>query len=169
MEFFESDFFYISLWVVFFFAAMDISSHWIHKYLFHGILWKWHESHHIPRKGWFEKNDIFPLIFSIPTMLSLIFGGSLPDPWSNMVLGFGFGVCLYGSIYFVIHDYVAHKRIKALPKLRRFLERRFGTIVYGHRVHHQLSTKDGQGPYALFLGAKQALDKKSYRNKDPLT
>ena len=35
-----------------------------HKYVMHGWGWGWHRSHHEPRTGWFEKNDLYAVVFA---------------------------------------------------------------------------------------------------------
>ena len=54
--------------VVLTFFFMEFVAWFSHKYIMHGFLWTWHESHHKPRKGIFEKNDRFGLVFSIPSI-----------------------------------------------------------------------------------------------------
>ncbi len=40
-------------------AGMEVFAWWAHKYVMHGWGWGWHKSHHEPRSGWFEKNDLY--------------------------------------------------------------------------------------------------------------
>ena len=51
------------------FALMEGVAVFSHKYVMHGFLWCWHESHHLPREGIFEKNDLFAAIFAVPSIL----------------------------------------------------------------------------------------------------
>ena len=46
--------------------GMEMWARWAHRDLWHASLWNLHESHHIPREGPFEKNDIFAITNSIP-------------------------------------------------------------------------------------------------------
>ncbi|MEO5646949.1 MAG: beta-carotene hydroxylase, partial [Chitinophagaceae bacterium] len=55
------------------FLTMEGITWLTHKYVMHGFLWYLHEDHHKPGKGFFEKNDAFFLIFSIPSWLSIMF------------------------------------------------------------------------------------------------
>ncbi|MEM6726668.1 MAG: fatty acid hydroxylase, partial [Bacteroidota bacterium] len=75
-----------------------------HKYLMHGFLWVWHEDHHNPahNEGFFEKNDLFFLVFAIPSACCYIFGSIYADSifWLFFV---GVGISIYGIIYFLIH------------------------------------------------------------------
>ena len=36
-----------------------------HKYIMHGMLWRWHKSHHTVHNHTLEKNDLFALVFSL--------------------------------------------------------------------------------------------------------
>ena len=46
-----------------------------HKYIMHGFLWYLHEDHHQPKyKNLFEKNDLFFVIFALPSSMSIYFG-----------------------------------------------------------------------------------------------
>ena len=46
-----------------------------HKYVMHGFLWYLHEDHHQPRyNSIFEKNDLFFVIFAVPSILLMYFG-----------------------------------------------------------------------------------------------
>ena len=57
--------------------AMEFVAWSAHKYLMHGLLWIWHEDHHKPhyeKEGFFEKNDLFFLIYAIPAVVLLITG-----------------------------------------------------------------------------------------------
>lgn len=123
------------------FIGLEIVSVFIHKYLFHGLLWRIHQTHHQKRKGAFEANDLFSLIFAL-LGLSLLTQTHLPYIW-----GMGLGVTLYGVLYFFIHDLMAHRRFYPLkgPKFLSFW-------IHGHRRHHQKVDKRGQGPWGLFSG-----------------
>ena len=53
-----------------------------HKFLMHGWLWNWHEDHHKPhheKHGFFEKNDLFFMVFAIPSAISYIVGLATPQ------------------------------------------------------------------------------------------
>ena len=46
------------------FVAMEFVSYLAHRYVYHKLLWVLHKSHHVPRKGLFEWNDVFPTFFA---------------------------------------------------------------------------------------------------------
>jgi len=46
------------------FVFMEGVAWFLHKYVMHGVGWYLHEDHHRPRKGRFEKNDVFSIFFA---------------------------------------------------------------------------------------------------------
>jgi len=78
-----------------------------HKFVMHGWMWYFHEDHHQPRGGFFEKNDAFFLIFAVPSCLMIVFGSMAAFDWRFFV---GIGILLYGVSYFLIHDVLIHQR-----------------------------------------------------------
>jgi beta-carotene 3-hydroxylase len=118
------------------FAAMEGVAVFSHKYVMHGFLWCWHESHHLPREGIFEKNDLFAAIFAVPSML-FIYLGTIGSPH---LLWVGIGIALYGLMYFVFHDVIVHRRVRIRYKPKNAYMRR---IVEAHWVHHSTNGKAG--------------------------
>jgi beta-carotene 3-hydroxylase len=123
--------------------GIEIISIVIHRYLFHGPLWFLHKSHHTPRRGLWEWNDLFSLGFALLAIFC-IWWGLKGHP---VVLGLGLGISAYGMLYFAIHDAFVHRRFIPLRFEGRYLQ----AVRQWHRTHHQKSSKDGQGPYGLFL------------------
>jgi beta-carotene 3-hydroxylase len=105
-----------------------------HKYVMHGWLWSLHRSHHRPRRGAFELNDLFAVVFAAPSMLLIWAGSSFWPP----ALWIGLGMAAYGAVYALFHDGVVHRRFP-LP----IPARRFKRLVQAHRLHHAVSEKDG--------------------------
>lgn len=127
------------------FCGMEVISYLVHRFLFHGILWDIHESHHKSTHGWFEMNDLFSLFFAAVSMI-LIYWGSA-DPIGSVAFAIGAGIAVYGVLYFIIHDLFAHKRFMPFnsdSKIMRLVRR-------AHQRHHQSVDKKGQEPYGLFL------------------
>ncbi|MDQ0506586.1 sterol desaturase family protein [Xanthobacter agilis] len=116
-------------------AAMEGVAWWAHKYVMHGFGWGWHKSHHEPRTGLFERNDLYALFFAA-IAIALIFIGRHGAP----VLWVGVGMTAYGALYFVAHDGIAHQRwpFQFVPR-RGYLKR----LVQAHRLHHAVDGKDG--------------------------
>jgi len=127
-----------ALIVVATFIFMEGVAWFTHKYIMHGILWTWHRSHHRVHGHLFERNDLFALVFSIPSVLLIVIGYEIP---SVALLKFvGYGILAYGVFYFVFHDIIVHRRIKIkfTPK-SDYLKR----IINAHYIHHEVHTKQG--------------------------
>jgi beta-carotene 3-hydroxylase len=139
------------LFIVFGFLLMEAFSYVVHRYLFHGLLWKVHSTHHKPLKGLWETNDFFSLIFVVFSLL-LIFS-------SNSVLfSIGFGIAAYGIAYFAIHDAFIHRRFFPFKSKNKILL----TIRAAHQRHHQSTTKEGLEPFGLFIFNYKKFLKKSH-------
>ena len=92
------------------FVLMECVTWLTHKYVMHGFMWYFHEDHHQPRyQNVFERNDVFFIIFAVPSILLFYFGfqGGL-----NYLFFIGLGILLYGIAYFLIHDVLIHQRFK---------------------------------------------------------
>lgn len=127
-----------ALIVVATFIFMEGVAWFTHKYIMHGILWTWHRSHHRVHGHLLERNDLFALVFSIPSVLLIVIGYEIP---SVALLKFvGYGILAYGVFYFVFHDIIVHRRIKIkfTPK-SDYLKR----IINAHYIHHEVHTKQG--------------------------
>lgn len=127
------------LFIIGFFAAfffMELVAWLAHKYLMHGLLWSIHRDHHQPTGHTFQRNDWFFLIFAIPSwqciMLGFIFG-------SILSIGVGFGIALYGFMYFLFHEVLVHRRLKWLDN---FHNAYFEAVKRSHRAHHEKTGKE---------------------------
>lgn len=107
-----------------------------HKYVMHGFLWSLHRSHHEPRTGIFERNDLFAVFFSIPSIILIYIGVNHWPP----ALAAGVGILGYGLVYFFFHDMLVHRRVDlGLRPKKGYLAR----IVQAHRLHHAVESKEG--------------------------
>jgi len=126
------------LWIAIYMATVAFMEGfaWVmHRYVMHGFLWVLHKSHHEPRKGAWELNDLFAVIFALPAIIAIWFGvRGQPE-----VLAFGLGVTTYGAIYFLFHDGLVHRRF-AMPRARSPYWKR---LIQAHRFHHAVNTKHG--------------------------
>lgn len=121
------------------FCAMEFMAWATHKYLMHGWMWYFHRDHHVEEKGFFERNDVFFLIYAIPSWLCIMLGlmGKAYIP-----VWIGFGIALYGFTYFMIHDVYIHRRFKWLRDIDHPY---FMAIRKAHKVHHKhLGKEDGE-------------------------
>lgn len=117
-------------------AAMEGVAYLAHKYVMHGWGWGWHCSHHAPRTGWFEKNDLYAVVFAGLAIVLIALGnaGWHPLEW------IGAGMTAYGLLYFIAHDGLVHRRwpFKVVPR-NGYLKR----LYQAHLMHHAVDGKDG--------------------------
>ncbi len=131
-------------------VTMEFVAWSAHKYVMHGWLWRWHRDHHNPelKEGhFFEKNDLFFLVFAIPSMMGFVFS-RLPG-W-GWLLWVAIGICLYGLIYFLIHDVYIHRRFSWFRQLEGRYSR---AILRAHGAHHARRTKEGCESFGLLVVA----------------
>jgi beta-carotene 3-hydroxylase len=129
---------------VFFVAAfitMEFVSYLAHRFVYHKLLWVFHESHHTPRKGAFEWNDVFPLFFASISIVVIWY--AVGDPSRSDILALALGVTLYGMVYFFLHDIYVHRRIPGVVFRNPYMRR----LKKAHMVHHAF----GGEPYRLLL------------------
>ena len=146
-------------------VGMEFYARFAHKYLWHDVWWSmpmkyrkdwnrkiWllHESHHLPREGAFEANDIFAVANGVPAFALCAYGFFTPGVFGGLCFGAGLGITLFGIAYMYVHDGMVHKRFPTgplgkLPWLRR--------VAAGHAIHH---TEKFEGvPWGLFLGENE--------------
>lgn len=138
-------------------AAMEFVAWFAHKYVMHGFLWSWHEDHHKPhheKDGFFEKNDLFFLVFAVPSMASYMLGSLTEHRW---LLFIGIGISIYGLIYFLIHDVYIHRRFKWFKQLDSKYSR---AILRAHGAHHAIQTKEDCESFGLLVVAKKYFKKR---------
>ena len=132
------------------FLVMETVTWLTHKYLMHGFLWYLHKDHHQPKyQSFFERNDLFFVIFAIPSILLFYFG---INPELNYLFFIGFGILLYGMAYFFIHEIIIHQRIKwfSRTKIKYFVGLR-----KAHKIHHKhLGKEEGECFGMLYVPIK---------------
>lgn len=112
------------------FLFMEFMAWFTHKYVMHGFLWMLHKDHHIRDGRKLEWNDVFAIIFALPSILLIYFGAMNPNSY---LLSLGIGIFLYGFAYFMFHDVYVHQRI---PMLKNFSNRYLRATVKAHMEHH---------------------------------
>ncbi|MEP1150868.1 MAG: sterol desaturase family protein [Balneola sp.] len=127
------------------FIGMEVISYCVHRWLFHGVLWNIHESHHTPSHGVFELNDVFSLVFAGISMGLMITGAD--TMFTSAHFGIGTGIAVYGLLYFIIHDVFTHKRFGSFKSDNWFMK----LVRRAHQRHHQDVGRKGHEPYGLFL------------------
>jgi beta-carotene 3-hydroxylase len=125
---------------LFSYALMEFTAWFVHKYVMHGFLWSLHKDHHKKEsKGFFEHNDFFFLIFSIPG-ISFIYIGMQNN--YDFYFWTGLGITIYGITYFFVHDIFIHQRFKILKKIDNAY---FKAIRRAHKIHHKhLDKEEGE-------------------------
>ncbi|KAK9277072.1 hypothetical protein L1049_006611 [Liquidambar formosana] len=131
-------------------VGMEFWARWAHRALWHASLWHMHESHHQPRDGPFELNDVFAITNAVPAIALLSYGLFHKGLFPGLCFGAGLGITLFGMAYMFVHDGLVHHRfpvgpIANVPYLRR--------VAAAHQLHH--SEKFEGVPYGLFLGPKE--------------
>lgn len=119
-------------------AGMEGFAYVMHRWIMHGPGWFLHASHHRARSGVFEWNDLYAVIFAVPSIV-LIDLGTLQH-WGSATTAVGVGIAGYGAIYFGFHDWIVHRRIphRIVPRSDYFKR-----IVQAHRLHHVVESKHG--------------------------
>ena len=130
-------------------AAMEGVAYAAHRWVMHGPGWFLHRSHHRPRTGAWELNDLYAVIFAGPSIL-LIYGGVQAGWWPGCTW-IGAGIAGYGAIYFGFHDVVVHRRLptRYLPK-SAYMKR----IVQAHRLHHVVETRGGTVSFGFLVAPR---------------
>lgn len=131
-------------------VGMEFWARWAHRALWHASLWHMHESHHKPREGPFELNDIFAITNAVPAIALLSYGFFHKGLIPGLCFGAGLGITVFGMAYMFVHDGLVHRRfpvgpIADVPYFRR--------VAAAHKLHH--SDKFNGVPYGLFLGPKE--------------
>jgi beta-carotene 3-hydroxylase len=118
--------------------GMELFAYAAHRWVMHGPGWFLHASHHRPRTGPFEANDLYAVIFAVPSIILLLGGVQLG--WGEGYAWVGAGIAAYGAIYFGFHDVVVHRRLahRYVPR-SAYMKR----IVQAHRLHHAVETREG--------------------------
>ena len=121
-----------------------------HKYVMHGFMWYFHADHHQPKYNHvFERNDIFFVIFALPSIV-LFYLGAKAD--FNYLFFIGLGITLYGFCYFMIHDVLIHQRSKWFKHTKN---KYLIGLRKAHKVHHKhLGKEEGECFGMLFVPFK---------------
>ena len=117
--------------------GMEAVAYYMHKYVMHGLLWSLHRDHHEPHEGFFERNDLFGIFFSLPSIVLIYIGVNHHNP---PVLWLGLGIAGYGLVYFIFHDVIVHRRVSIPYHASSTYMKR---IIQAHWLHHAIRTKEG--------------------------
>jgi beta-carotene 3-hydroxylase len=129
-------------------VAMEPWAASLHDRLWHRMLWPIHRTHHAPRRGALEANDMLAAIHAPVAIALIVYGCLLPGKLAGQVaFGLGVGMTVFAVAYVIIHDGVVHGR---LPVRRLLASAYVRKVVRAHRAHHR-NELDGH-PFGLFLG-----------------
>ena len=132
------------------FVLTEFSAWANHKYIMHGFMWYFHSDHHKrDHDSFFERNDLFFLVYAIPSWLCIMFGMINHGAWYTYV---GFGIALYGLAYFFVHDIIIHQRFKWFTKSSNTY---ILALRRAHKMHHKhVGKEDGESFGMLFIKQK---------------
>ena len=132
------------------FLLMECITWCTHKFVMHGFLWYLHADHHQPKYAHvFERNDVFFVIFAIPSILLFYFGAQAGFDYRFFI---GLGIFAYGLSYFIVHDIIIHQRLKLFKNTKN---KYLIALRKGHKVHHKhLGKEDGECFGMLFVPFK---------------
>jgi beta-carotene 3-hydroxylase len=148
-------------------AATEVVAWLVHRYIMHGWGWHWHRSHHEPRTGPFERNDLYAIFFAGIAIALLVVGqlnaATAPLFWA------GIGMCLYGALYTTLHDILVHQR---LPIGWRPRSGYLARLVEAHHLHHACRSRDGAVSFGFLFAPPPArlrarLNARRHRSEQP--
>ncbi|MCU1401624.1 MAG: crtZ [Acidimicrobiales bacterium] len=137
------------------FVAMEGVSYATHRWIMHGPGMRWHRSHHVPSDKRLEKNDVFPVVFSLVGIALFATAAALD---SSALFFAAVGVTAYGAAYVIAHDIYTHRRLGIRLPDRRYLS----WVRDSHRVHHTL----GGEPYGMLLPILSARSRAAAARRD---
>jgi len=142
-------------------AAMEGVAYVTHRWVMHGPGWFLHESHHRPRTGRWELNDLYFVIFATPSIVLLVLGTSgTAGDWATWV---GAGIAGYGAIYLGFHDIIVHRRLATGYVPRSAYMKR---IVQAHRLHHVVETKQGTVSFGFIYAPRPEVLKAELKRRE---
>ena len=132
------------------FLIMECVTWLTHKYVMHGVMWYFHTDHPQPTyANVFERNDIFFVIFAIPSIVLFYYG---VEGGINYLFFIGLGIMFYGMCYFMIHDVLIHQRFKWFKNTNN---KYLIGLRKAHKVHHKhLGKEHGECFGMLFVPFK---------------
>jgi len=127
-------------------ALMEGFAYVMHRWVMHGPGWVLHASHHRPGAGRWELNDLYFVIFAVPSILLLL--GGVQWGWGHWATVIGAGIAAYGAIYLGFHDIIVHQRLphRYVPR-SAYMKR----IVQAHRLHHVVETREGNVSFGFLV------------------
>ncbi len=144
---------------LFVFVAMEGITWLTHRYIMHGLLWRWHKDHHNPTAHILEKNDYFFVVFATITIILFLIGKYSESYFYTTWIALG--ILLYGLAYFLVHDVFIHQR---LPWFKRSNNVYFKALRKAHKIHHKHLTPNPGECYGM-LWVPFKYFKEAYKSK----
>lgn len=129
--------------------GMEFMAWFVYKYIMYGFLWNWYEDYYkfyYEKDGFFEKNDLFFLVFVILSVIFYIVGlAVLGYFWLLFV---GIGIFIYGMIYFLIYDVYIYQCFKWFWQ---FDSKYFCVILWVYGVYYVKCEKEDGEFFGLLI------------------
>ncbi len=129
-------------------VAMEGFAWWMHKYILHGPLWFLHKSHHEVNKTWWEWNDLVSVSYGLIAAVFIIYGIA-NGHWIQFI---GWGITMYGLLYFYFHDVIIHRRIKINYNFTHSYIKR---LIRAHKIHHKHLKKEDSEAFGFLYAQKK--------------
>lgn len=131
------------------FFAMEFVAWFTHKYVMHTFAWNIHRDHHQPAGKFFQRNDLFALVFAVPSWLNMQFGIMAG---CDFRLYIGIGIALYGIAYVYVHEVIIHNRWNTKRKIKnRYLQ----GLARAHFAHHHHKEKEDGECFGMLIVPKK--------------
>ena len=119
----------------------------------HGFLWVWHKDHHKKDDSWFERTDLFFVVYALVSFVFVVLWNDY-GYWAGLPIALG--IFTYGCTYFVVHDIFIHQRFKWL---KRTNNRYAKGLRRAHKIHHKNIHKNGGECFGMLV-----VPRKYFRN-----
>jgi len=133
------------LWVVAAFWFMEFMAWFAHKYVMHTFAWSIHRDHHQPHERFFQRNDMFAIIFAVPSWLNMQFGVMAGFDFRFYI---GLGILFYGIAYTLVHEVIIHNRWGTRNKIKHWY---FQGLARAHYAHHKHKEKDDGECFGMLI------------------
>lgn len=138
-------------------VLMEGASYAAHRWVMHGFAMRWHRSHHLPARGGWEANDLFPAVFALLGFAMFIVAAITG---SGATYAAAIGITAYGMAYLFVHEIYIHRRLSIRVQDTAYL----CWVKDAHSMHHAF----GGEPYGMLLPVVSAALRARASGRDPL-
>jgi len=124
---------------------MESMAWFAHKYVMHTFAWSIHRDHHQPHERFFQRNDMFAIIFAVPSWLNMQFGVMAGFDFRFYI---GLGILFYGIAYTLVHEVIIHNRWGTRDKIKHWY---FQGLARAHYAHHKHKEKDDGECFGMLI------------------